>query len=215
MPLETQRPAPKRSFPNPRNWWDQKWKKKFALKPSSHYHFQLELHMFVSELTFNVLVVWTTKGIFTVEVPYNPSFMFDSCAKLKNFWKSQVPFTMAEITRTVFPGISVGFSLFFLNAETIIIVWYKDARQSMETSGLTSRYGQDSSEKSYDDKNRSDSICKTYEPLLMITFVEVLLWSHHCKVNTLFANSYLCQLVWRKKTIRFNKDYWDQNLRRK
>ena len=97
--------------------------KKFALKPSSHYHFQLELHMFVSELTFNFLVVWTTKGIFTVEVPYNPNFMFDSCAKLEKVWKSQVlPFTMAEMTRTVFPGISIGFSLCFLNAETIIIV---------------------------------------------------------------------------------------------
>lgn len=82
-----------------------KMEKKFALKPSSHYHFQLQLHMFVSELTFNFLVVWTTKGIFTVEVPYNPSFMFDSCAKLEKVWKSQVlPFTMAEITRTVFPG---------------------------------------------------------------------------------------------------------------
>ena len=33
----------------------------------------------------------------------------------------------------------------------------------METSGLTSRYGQDSSEKSYDDKKRSDSTggCKS------------------------------------------------------
>ena len=57
--------------------------------------------------------------------------------------------------------------------------------------------------------------CKTYEPLRMIAFVEVLLWSHHYKFNTLFANSYLSQLVCTKKTIRFNKDYWDQNFAEK
>ena len=34
--------------------------------------------------------MWTTKGIFTVEVPYNPSFMFNVCAKLEKFWNSQV-----------------------------------------------------------------------------------------------------------------------------
>ena len=33
----------------------------------------------------------------------------------------------------------------------------------------------------------------------MIAFVDVLLRSHHCKVNTLFANSYLSQLVWTQK----------------
>ena len=82
----------------------------FALKPTSQYYFQLQLQMFVSELAFNVLVVWTTKGIFTVEVPYNPSFMLNVCAKLEKFWKSQVlPFLMAEISRTVFQGIIIDF----------------------------------------------------------------------------------------------------------
>ena len=85
-------------------------REEFALKPTSQYYFQLQLQMFVSELAFNVLVVWTTKGIFTVEVPYNPSFMLNVCAKLEKFWKSQVlPFLMAEISRTVFQGIIIDF----------------------------------------------------------------------------------------------------------
>ena len=52
-------------------------------------------------------VVWTRKGIFTVEVPYNPSFMSNVCAKLERFWTSQVvPFMMAEVSRTatMLPG---------------------------------------------------------------------------------------------------------------
>ena len=82
--------------------------KEFALKPTSKYYFQLQLQMFVSELSFNILVVWTTKGIFTVEVPYNPSFMCNVCTNLEKFWNSQVlPFMMAEISRTVFPGICI------------------------------------------------------------------------------------------------------------
>ena len=82
----------------------------FTLKPTSQYYFQLQLQMFVSELAFNVLVVWTTKGIFNVEVPYNPSFMLNVCAKLEKFWKIQVlPFLMAEISRTVFQGIIIDF----------------------------------------------------------------------------------------------------------
>ena len=77
----------------------------FALKPTSKYYFQLQLEMFVSELILNVLVVWTRKGIFTVEVPYNLSFMSNVCFKLEKFWISQVlPFMMIEVSRTVFPG---------------------------------------------------------------------------------------------------------------
>jgi len=59
-----------------------------------------------------VLIVRTTKGIFTVEVPYNPSFMFNVCAKLEKFSNSQV-LVMAEISRKEFPGIHIHFSLFF------------------------------------------------------------------------------------------------------
>ena len=86
----------------------------FALKPTSQYYFQLQLQMFVSELNLNILVVWMKKGIFTVEVPYNPSFMINVCTKLEKFWNSQVlPFMMTEISRTVFPGIRINFSLSF------------------------------------------------------------------------------------------------------
>jgi len=93
-----------------------KSEKEFALKPSSKYYFQIQLQMFVSELTFNILVVWTTKGIFTVEVPYNPGFMFNVCTKLEKFWNSQVlPFMTAEISGTVFPGNCVSFFLSFSN----------------------------------------------------------------------------------------------------
>lgn len=46
----------------------------FALKPTSQYYFQVQLQMFVSELTSCIFVVWTNKGIFTVEVLYNPGF---------------------------------------------------------------------------------------------------------------------------------------------
>ncbi|RMX37108.1 hypothetical protein pdam_00016593, partial [Pocillopora damicornis] len=53
--------------------------KGFALKPSSQYHFQLQLQMFVSKLSLNILVVWTKKGVFAVDVPLNPSFMTKTC----------------------------------------------------------------------------------------------------------------------------------------
>ncbi|CAH3035244.1 unnamed protein product [Porites lobata] len=42
--------------------------------------------MFVSGLTLCIFVVWTNKGIFTVEVTYDPSFMSVVCAKLEKFW---------------------------------------------------------------------------------------------------------------------------------
>ena len=53
--------------------------KGFALKPSSQYYFQLQLQMFVSKLSLNILVVWTKKGVFAVDVPLNPSFMTKTC----------------------------------------------------------------------------------------------------------------------------------------
>ena len=53
--------------------------KVFALKPSSHDYFQLQLQMFVSELSLNILVVWTKQGVFAVDVPLNPSFMTKTC----------------------------------------------------------------------------------------------------------------------------------------
>jgi len=86
-----------------RNWWKQKWK-------GVCFEALFQLMIFVSELLFNILVVWTTKGIFSVEVPYNPPFMFNVCAKLGKLWNSQVlPFRIVEISRTVFPGICIDF----------------------------------------------------------------------------------------------------------
>ena len=80
----------------------------FALKSTSQYYFQVQLQMFVSELTLCNFVVWTKKGIFTVEVPYNPSFMSNVCVQLEKFWTSQVlPFKMTEASGTVLPGTVV------------------------------------------------------------------------------------------------------------
>ncbi|CAH3158260.1 unnamed protein product [Porites lobata] len=70
---------------------------KFALKSTSNYYFQVQLQMFVSGLTLCIFVVWTNKGIFTVDVPYDPSFMSVVCAKLEKFWTSQVlPFLITD-----------------------------------------------------------------------------------------------------------------------
>ena len=88
----------------------------FSLNPTSQYYFQVQLQMFVSELTLCTFVVWTRKGIFTVEVPYNPSFMSNVCAKLEKFWTSQVfPFMIAEVSRTVLPGTTAVHVLIITN----------------------------------------------------------------------------------------------------
>ena len=86
----------------------------FALKRTSQYYLQLQLQMFVSELRFNIFVVWTKTGIFTLEVRYNPSFISKVCSKLEKFWTGQVlPFMITEVSRTVLPGMCIDFSLFF------------------------------------------------------------------------------------------------------
>ena len=79
----------------------------FALKPSEYY-FQLQLQMFqVSELSLSILVVWTKQGVFTVEVPFNASFMTEVCSKLEMFWFQQIlPFMMNTLVYTTsFPGM--------------------------------------------------------------------------------------------------------------
>ena len=78
---------------------------KFALKYTSNYYFQVQLQMFVSGLTLCIFVVWTNKGIFTVEVPYDYSFMSSVFAKLEKFWTSQVlPFLITEVSTTSLQG---------------------------------------------------------------------------------------------------------------
>ena len=78
---------------------------KFALKSTSSYYFQVQLQMFVSGLTLCIFVVWTNKGIFIVDVPYDPSFMSVVCPKLEKFWTSQVlPFLITDVSTTSLPG---------------------------------------------------------------------------------------------------------------
>ena len=79
----------------------------FASKPSSQYYFQLQLQMFVCQLFLNSLVVWTKKGVLTVEVPFNSSFMTNVCSRLEMFWSQQIlPFTMNnQVCTAIFPGV--------------------------------------------------------------------------------------------------------------
>ena len=104
MPLETQGSAPETSLLNPSIGGIQNGNK-FPLKSTSNYYFQVQLQMFVSGLTLCIFVVWTNKGILTVEVPYDPSFMSLLCAKLEKFCTSQVlPFLITEVSTTSLPG---------------------------------------------------------------------------------------------------------------
>ena len=83
----------------------------FAQKPSSQYYFQLQLQMFVSELSLIILVVWTKQGVFTVELPFNPSFMTKVCFKLDMFWSQQILLIM--MNNLVSTIILLVCSLFF------------------------------------------------------------------------------------------------------
>ena len=75
-----------------------------ALKFTSNYYIQFQPQMFVSWLTLCTFVGWTNKAIFTVEVPYDPSFMSDVCAKLEKFWTSPVlPVLIGEVATTSLP----------------------------------------------------------------------------------------------------------------
>ena len=76
-----------------------------VLKSTSNYYFQVQLQMFVSGLTMCTFVVWTNKGIFTVEVLCDPGFMSVVCTKLEKFWTSQVlPFLISVASMTSLPS---------------------------------------------------------------------------------------------------------------
>ncbi|XP_067048081.1 uncharacterized protein [Acropora muricata] len=76
-----------------------------VLKSTSNYYSQVQLQMFVSELTMCTFVVWTNKGIFTVEVLCDPGFMSVVCTKLEKFWTSQVlPFLISVASMTFLPS---------------------------------------------------------------------------------------------------------------
>ncbi|XP_068708975.1 uncharacterized protein [Montipora foliosa] len=81
----------------------------FALKSTSKYYFQVQLQMFVTGLELCQFVVWTKQGIFSVEVPYDATFMSNVCAKLERFWIGQVlPFLMTVLSGPVLPDSSLG-----------------------------------------------------------------------------------------------------------
>ncbi|XP_068732725.1 uncharacterized protein [Montipora capricornis] len=83
----------------------------FALKSTSKYYFQVQLQMFVSGLKLCQFVVWTKQGIFSVEVPYDVTFISNVCAKLERFWIGQVlPFlmTVLRLSGPVLPDSSLG-----------------------------------------------------------------------------------------------------------
>ena len=71
--------------------------KDFQLKTNAKYYYQVQMQMYVIGLLSCDFVVWTTKGIHCVEVPYNGIFMVDVLIKLEKFWLTQVvPLLMSE-----------------------------------------------------------------------------------------------------------------------
>ena len=64
----------------------QKIRNDYSLKSQSQYHFQIQLQMLVTGLTLCDFVVWTTKGLFSVAVPFDGSFVDTVVDKLQRFW---------------------------------------------------------------------------------------------------------------------------------
>ena len=62
----------------------------FSLKSTSGYFYQVQLQMFVHNLQLCHFVVWTTLGVFTVQVPFQRTFITTVVAKLQTFWVSHV-----------------------------------------------------------------------------------------------------------------------------
>ena len=62
----------------------------FLLKPSTRYFYQVQLQMFVCELSACDFEVWTTKGIFITQVTFDPKFMESICVTLETFWVTHV-----------------------------------------------------------------------------------------------------------------------------
>ena len=61
---------------------------KLSLKKNSSYYYQVQMQMFVHELSLCDFVVWTTFGIFLVEVPFDEQFVISLVANLKEFWST-------------------------------------------------------------------------------------------------------------------------------
>lgn len=62
----------------------------FLLSTTSQYYFQVQVQMFVANLSLRDLVVWTKKGIHTTQVKFDSTFVKRVCEKLAAFWKTNV-----------------------------------------------------------------------------------------------------------------------------
>lgn len=62
----------------------------FLLSTTSQYYFQVQVQMFVANLSLCDLVVWTKKGIHTTQVKFDSTFVKRVCEKLAAFWKTNV-----------------------------------------------------------------------------------------------------------------------------
>lgn len=70
------------------------------------YYFQGQVQMFVHELSLCDFVVWTTVGIFLVEVPFDEQFVMSLMRNLNDFWINNVlPFMMPQ---TEFDSLTQG-----------------------------------------------------------------------------------------------------------
>ena len=64
---------------------------RFQLKTTSKNYQQVQLQMFALSLRLLCdFFIWTTKGILTVEIPYDAKFMNGVLPKLEKFWTSQI-----------------------------------------------------------------------------------------------------------------------------
>ena len=75
---------------------------RFQLKTTSKYYHQVQMQMFVLCLLSCDLVIWTTKGILTIEIPYDAKFMNSVLPKLQKFWTSQIaPLLIIQVSGNV------------------------------------------------------------------------------------------------------------------
>lgn len=91
----------------------------FQLKTTSKYYHQVQMQMFVLCLLSCDFVIWTTKGILTVEIAYNVGFMNAILLKLEKFWISQIaPLLIAQVSGNV-PVQNQGNTIIYLCATYI------------------------------------------------------------------------------------------------
>jgi hypothetical protein len=85
---------------------------KLSLKTSSRYYLQIQLQMFVAELESCDFVVWTEKGILSINVPYNAKYMKSALHKLEQFWMKHVLPSMVQTMQTDHPKSGKFYILF-------------------------------------------------------------------------------------------------------